>query len=482
VLTTDDGRFIFTSLKRGKFSLVGARRGFILTRYEQHEQFSTAIVTGPGLNSENLVMRLMPLAVLNGKVLDENGEPVRQASVTLYAENHRGGVPRVQPLNSDMTDDQGYYEFVALTPGNYFVSVAAKPWYAVHGVSSATPEGNSPAGVPSHRDVAYPSTYYSEATDSQAASPIAVHGGDHVQADLHLNPVPVLHLIFRAPADPERGILMPQFMKRAFDSFENAVGDGMQQISPGAYEITGVPAGKYTVATRDPQTGQMSQTTEVNLTKDGQELDMAQGEPSAILRFSVEMSHQMPLPQQLNLGLQDSRGQMSGFLPVDASGHVAFEGVQGGKYSILAFGVDKRYSVTRALVGGVEMPAQEFLVTPGASMDVSIYLTAGVVTVEGFVKRGSKPASGIMVVLVPKDVQIHGDLFRRDQSDSDGSFVLRGVIPGNYTLVAVEDAWGFAWNQPDVLNRYIQHGQNLTVGALMTNTVHLPEAVQVQPR
>jgi hypothetical protein len=105
-----------------------------------------------------------------------------------------------------------------------------------------------------------------------------------------------------------------------------------------------------------------------------------------------------------------------------------------------------------------------------------------VVTVEGFVKRGSKPASGVMVALVPKDPQTHGDMFRRDQSDSDGSFVLRGVIPGTYTLVAVEDAWGFAWNQPNVLNRYIQHGQNLTVGALMTNTVHLPEGVQVQPR
>jgi hypothetical protein len=72
-------------------------------------------------------------------------------------------------------------------------------------------------------------------------------------------------------------------------------------------------------------------------------------------------------------------------------------------------------------------------------------------------------------------------MFRRDQSDSDGSFILRDVIPGTYTLVAVEDAWEFAWNQPETLNRYVQHGQNLIVGPLMSNTVHLPEAVQVQP-
>ena len=482
VLTTEDGRFAFTSLKRGKFSLFGARRGYIRALYEQHEQFSTAIVTGPGLDSENLVMPLMPLAFLGGKVFDETDEPVRHANVMLYAENHRGGVNRVQPVNSDMTDDQGYYEFAALAPGNYFVSVAAKPWYAVHSISSAIRAGNSPAGAASYLDVAYPSTYYNGATDSQGASPIAIHGGDRVQADLHLNPVPVLHLTFRGTADPQRGIFMPALMKRAFDTFENAIGEGMQEISPGVYEITGVPAGKYTVQTRDPQNGQVSQTTEVTLNKDGQELDMAQGDPNATVRLSVVMPRDEPLPKQLNIGIQDSRGALYGFNPVDASGHAIVEGVPPGKYTILVGAYDKRYSVTRAVFAGVEVPTQEFAVPPGASMDGSIYLTAGVVTVEGFVKRGSKPASGVMVALVPKDPQTHGDMFRRDQSDSDGSFVLRGVIPGIYTLVAVEDAWGFAWNQPNVLNRYIQHGQNLTVGPLMTNTVHLPEGVQVQPR
>ena len=167
---------------------------------------------------------------------------------------------------------------------------------------------------------------------------------------------------------------------------------------------------------------------------------------------------------------------------VDASGHITIEGVPPGRYAVLVGAFDKRYSVTRAVSAGVEISAQEFTVTPGKSMDVVIYLTGGVVTVEGFVKRGTKPASGMMVALIPKDPQTHGDMFRRDQSDSDDSFVLRGVIPGTYTLVAVEDAWDFACNQPEVLNRYAQHGQNLTVGALMTNTVHLPEPAQVQPR
>ena len=481
VLTTEDGRFAFTALKRGKFVLFGAKRGFVRELYQQHQEFSTAIVTGPGLDTENLVMRLMPLAFLSGKVFDETGEAVRQADVMLYAETHRTGAHRIEPFNSEVTDDQGYYEFSALPPGNYFVSVTAKPWYAVHGISSPARAQDSPPGVPTYLDVAYPTTYNDGATDSQAASPVPVHGGDRVQVDIHLNPVPVLHLIFRAVADPQRGINAPVVQRHAFDSFEHAVGDGMQEISPGVYEITGVPAGKYTVRMPNPQTGQFEQSAELNLTRDGQELDVSQSQPSATVNFSVEMPHHAPLPKQLQIGLQDSRVRRYGIYPVDQAGHVTFDSVHAGKYAIVAFAADKRYSVTRAFASGVELSTTEFTVTAGSSIEATLQMTSGVVAVEGFVKRGSKPASGIMVALVPKDPQLHVDMFRRDQSDSDGSFVLRDVIPGTYTLVAVEDAWEFAWNQPETLNRYVQHGQNLIIGSLMSNTVHLPEAVQVQP-
>jgi hypothetical protein len=133
--------------------------------------------------------------------------------------------------------------------------------------------------------------------------------------------------------------------------------------------------------------------------------------------------------------------------------------------------------------------SQEFDITghdvnvlPGASLDLTVFLIGGVATIEGVVNRGQKPAAGIMVALVPKDPQSHLEMFRRDQSDFDGSFVLRSVIPGSYTIIAVEDAWGFAWLQPDVLARYLRNGQNLTIDQFMEGSVHLPEPVQVQPR
>jgi hypothetical protein len=54
------------------------------------------------------------------------------------------------------------------------------------------------------------------------------------------------------------------------------------------------------------------------------------------------------------------------------------------------------------------------------------------------------------------------------------------VFPGTYTIVAVEDAWGFDWLQPGVLTRYAQRGQNVIVGEKLRGTVHLPEALGVQ--
>jgi hypothetical protein len=74
------------------------------------------------------------------------------------------------------------------------------------------------------------------------------------------------------------------------------------------------------------------------------------------------------------------------------------------------------------------------------------------------------------------------DLFRRDESDLDGTFTLPEVVPGTYTIIAVEDAWGFEWLKAQVLARYVQHGQNVIIGQKMKGTVHLPEALEVQGR
>jgi hypothetical protein len=56
-------------------------------------------------------------------------------------------------------------------------------------------------------------------------------------------------------------------------------------------------------------------------------------------------------------------------------------------------------------------------------------------------------------------------LVRRDQSDSDGTFSLFNVLPGKYTVVAIENGWSLLWLKHDVMEPYLKHGQPVEVTA-----------------
>jgi hypothetical protein len=484
MITSEDGHFQFSQLKAGKYSLQGAKRGFISSAYEQHEQFSTAIVTGQEFSTENLVLRLTPMALITGHLTDEFGDPVRSANVALFLENHGGGMSRIIRFSNSQSDDRGFYDFSLLRPGKYYISVTAKPWYAMHPAPAAGAGGRPASQVSPALDVAYPTTYYNGATEAEGATPIEVKGGDRLEIDVHLNPVPALHLIFRIPQnkpDEPNNFSMPVLEKHVFDSTEFVQSDGMGQVEPGVYELSGVPPGRYTVRTKNADSGQLEQSTGVDLVRDGQELNESRGEMLGSIKLSLKMPGEEPLPQQYAIGLQDSRRRLVAFKQGDPAGQFSFEDLAPGRYAILVGSQTKAYSVVRTSSPSGASSGHDVNVAPGAAVELTATLAAGIVAIEGVVQKKDKKVAGVMVALVPNDPVAHIDLFRRDQSDFDGTFVLRGVIPGSYTIVAVEDAWGLEWLQPSVLARYVQHGQNLTIGELMRGTVTLPDPVEVQP-
>jgi hypothetical protein len=55
------------------------------------------------------------------------------------------------------------------------------------------------------------------------------------------------------------------------------------------------------------------------------------------------------------------------------------------------------------------------------------------------------------------------------------------VIPGSYTVVAIENGWDLDWSRPGVIAHYAQHGQSITVTSHMQSSTHLPEPIEVQP-
>jgi hypothetical protein len=81
---------------------------------------------------------------------------------------------------------------------------------------------------------------------------------------------------------------------------------------------------------------------------------------------------------------------------------------------------------------------------------------------EGIALKDGKPLAGAMVVLVPEDME-RPLLYRRDQSDSDGSFLMSAVTPGRYTLLAIENGWELEWSKPVVLKQYLGSGETVQV-------------------
>jgi len=445
----------------------------------------TAIVTGAGLDTENVTLRLAPNAVLAGKVLDEFQDPVRHAQITVYRENHFQGVSRIFNFRGAMTDDQGRYEVTPLNEGTYFVSVKASPWYAVHPTSTgegAASKANPPSPPPQvdpSLDVVYPITYYGDATEAEDAAPIPVRGGDRLEADIHLNPVPSLHLIVHVPEDSTQGMTVPVLQRPSFDGVDEVENSSIQNVAPGVVELTGVAAGRYTVRMRD-SSGQLQEPTEVNLNSGG-ELDVSSGRSMSKIKATVQIEGAASLPSQLQIGLRNSKGRVDA-AEVDAKGEANFADVIPGKYDVVAGSATNRYSVVRIASEAGTISGHALKVPPGASLTVALSLVGGSVTVEGFAKRTGKGVSGAMIVLVPKNPEANHDRFRRDQSDLDGSFSLPNVIPGSYTIIAIENGWDLDWSEPAVLAQYLQHGQMIEVGDRSPTPMHLASAVEVEAK
>ncbi len=457
IITEDDGKFAFEKVPPGKYSLTGEKRRFITSSYEQHDQFSTAVVTGAGLNTEGLVLKLAPEAMIWGRVLDEAGEPVRHATVMLYYDDHTGGVDQIHQRSTAQTDDLGAYELPNLIPGTYFISVNASPWYAVHPPAST----GGKEKVDRSLDVAYPVTYYADVTDSDSATPIPIKGGERLQVDIHLNPVPALHLIFKVPGDPQHGFRFPQLEQSAFGAGTYVPAGGGTMVSPGVMEMSGIPAGQYNIRVQGQGTN--LQMNGVDVTKDGEQIDATAAEPVGSMKISVHMPGESSGAKGITIALRSKGRGMAAFRRLDEKGEVEITDLAAGRYDVVVWGARRPYSIARMTSQGAEVSGHSINLSAGAAASITITLIAGSVEIDGIAKKGGKGFAGAMVVLVPKIPEGNSDLFRRDQSDMDGTFSLRNVVPGSYSLVAIENGWDLDWSQSAVIAAYARHGRVIEV-------------------
>ena len=481
VVTGEDGGFHFDGLAAGKYSVQAAHRGYILGGYEDHEGYFTAIVTGPGLESRGIRLALMPYGAIDGVVTEDGGGPVPGAQVALFRQDESQGESRIVNAGQEITDDSGSYEFSQLRPGVYYVDVSATPWYAFHSLPKNGDNwgDEESAQAASPLDVAYPLTFYPNATDSASATPIRLAAGDHAAINFSLHAVPAIHLQIRVPipSGQRRGVATPMIAQQVFGTQQmegTPISIFSQSDNSISFDYSSLAPGQYVV--EEGGRGEVPVDLAANRI-----IDAPGGNAGVEVTGKLANLTGGALPEGLMVWLHSVSGAPERTSSrVERDGTFALHEVVPGTYTVQLGGDAGTPVVVQMAASGAEVRGNRVTVGSDAVL-LAATISSGSATVNGFARRGGKGVGGTMVVLAPDDANASVEMFRRDQSDSDGSFSLPNVVPGKYTLVAIDNGWGLEWAKREVMASYLAHGLKVVVPA-NAKTMQLPDAVGVQDR
>jgi carboxypeptidase family protein len=489
----EHGRFSITLPSAGMWRVVGSAHGYVTQAYDEHELFSSGIVLTAASPAIDLRFQLSPEAVITGNIIDEAGEPVRNARVSLLA------VPAAQPDSSQppphtragtSTDDRGSYEFDNLQPGDYRIKVQATVWYAMAAQQDVSRSQSEHPLDPS-LDVTYPLTWYPGTSDSSAAETLTLHAGDSHQADFQLTPIPAIHLriIPETAADPGRRRMQTYPMIERISSDGNDYVPISAHIDPqGTIDIGGLAPGRYEVRMQGP--GQTIKPALVDVTEGvAQTLDMSTASSMADVSIHFAgISDEDAGSVRVNFidpesGRNAARDNGSGYFLSGALLRRRGEKAAGrtvevppGRYEIVLAGKPNLYLT--GITAQSAQPTGRFVTVASGDSTLTLHIADGRSTLTGVAMLASKPSVGAMVLLVPATLGEPGNLniIRRDQTNTDGSFDLDHVLPGQYILLAIDHGWQVNWKDPSTLRSYMMHG----VPVDLTSTRNMKETIEAQ--
>src|SRR5688572_3320228 len=117
--TDAQGRYEFRELPAGRFSLSVSKSGFVTMQYGQGRPFESGkqIDLADAQVMDKVDIALPRGSAVSGRILDEFGEPVSDAMVTVMRQQYVGGKRRLSPSGRpSTTNDLGYFRVFGLPP------------------------------------------------------------------------------------------------------------------------------------------------------------------------------------------------------------------------------------------------------------------------------------------------------------------------------------------------------------------------------
>src|ERR1700722_4803404 len=453
--TTDaSGHFSIAKIPAGSYDLVVSRADYLPSHYGQDkpDKPGATLSLSAGQKMTDLLFRLNRMGIITGRVRDEDGDPVRGASVVVLLHKTVAGKLKIEPDGGDDTNDLGEYRIVDLMPGRYSI-VATPP-----GVRSA--RRSYYALGSNQQSEEYIPTYYSGTTDSERASTVDVKSGDELSGiDFVFTPKPpprtyrirghVLNTLTESPDVNISVLLFPRSKEvSALVAARKQIG---ADAKTGNFEIKDVAPGEYS-ATAFSFTGREWRTTTQNVDVVAADVDGVsmvltpgidipvrvtfEGKSAASADFTVFLARDEKEPSA-------DFGRSHGALK-QRDGPLVLKDVGDGTYSIEIYSRCQECYLKSAKSNGVDLLERGILINSGAGpASIDIVYSSNTGTVAGAVtNKDELPAPGAMVVLVP-DAGSHQkpDQYKTSPTDQYGHFEVRGVPPGHYKA--------FAWEKVD---------------------------------
>lgn len=468
VVTDAAGRFQFKGIDPGRYHLSVSRAGFVVQEYGQKKAGDPGALLAlrSGQEVKDLLFRLIPSAVIAGKILDEDGEPLPEIVVSALRQGYLEGKPSLSTETTVQTDDRGEYRLFGLSPGRYFVSAVFPQWSRFSRGAEVEDAQPNPQG--------YAKMYYPGSPDAAKATAISIKEGEEISSvEIFMRQVVVYRIrgriynqITHKAGTQTNVFLLPKTKSREWTGGEQ---QSFVQKQDGSFEIADVLPGSYVLTALWFDEGK-SHATRVpidvsNADVEGIAITIA---PGTDISGRIIWDGTPSLEQdELSVAAEspDINFGFSGSSRVTSANTFVLKGLGDGNYMARVWGQGKDCYIKDAQYAGVSALADGFPVKGGAAGTLEITISSRGARVQGTVADSDGlRAVGVRVVLVPEPShRTQYTLFKEQTTDQYGHFELRGIAPGDYKLFSWEEAESGAWEDPEFLKPFEEKGEKITL-------------------
>ena len=439
--TNDKGQYVVEGVPPGRYRIFASRNGYVRQAYarnlnEGHRNSGAPIVVAPGQILREINFHLIPAAVIEGRIVDEDHEPLARSNVGLGRARWVQGKRTLVSVANARTDDRGVYRLFGIPPGSYYLSATYRQF------EMPTDQGEKP--VP---------TYYPGVPNLFEATPIDVPAGaQYGGADLILQKAQTFDVRGSAVDSRGRGFASAQIYSRRQnrEGWASEATGHARTDEDGNFELRDLRPGEYRLAAYSNQAGQaFIGSTSVTLGSED-----AQG---VVVRVGAGADVEGSLSSDDPEAHLDP-GQISVYvIPEEIASPVFLERssevTEGGGFRISQippgpsrFAValpPGGFYVKSIRLGGMQVVDQPFtLAVDQRADDTKILVSSEGAEITGIARdrETRAPVAGAAVILFSTDRRkrfLHSRFTKTTQTDQEGRFALDGVVPGKYSICGI---------------------------------------------